>query len=82
MRRARFARNQPGGTAAAALAHTSGVEQDDLHAGSRARLRRHGAGHAAADDDHRVGDDAAERRKFGSVLDGNGIKPGGDAVAS
>ena len=82
VRRAGFARQQAGGATAAALPHPAGLEKDDLHPRRRARLRRHGAGHAATNDDDRVADDAAECREIGPFLYGNGIKPGGDAIAS
>ena len=67
---------------AAALAHAARLQQNDLHPRCGTRLRRHGARHAAADNDHRVGDDPAKRRKIWAFLYGNGIEPGRNAIAS
>ena len=79
---ARFAGQQSGGAAAAAKADAVGLEQDDLVTGGRAGIRRHRAGHAAADDHDRMGDNAAKRRILTPFLCGNGIQPRGDAVTN
>ena len=82
IRLAGLAREQAGRPAAAAKADAIGFEQDDLHAGRRAGIGGHGAGHAAANDHDRMVDDAAKRGKLAPLLYRDGIQPWGDAVTS
>jgi hypothetical protein len=51
-----------------------------FQAAGLAGIRRHSAGHAAADNDYRMRDFAAKWRKFRPLLPADGIQPGGDAV--